>query len=157
MTAQRNAKNQAIRGAETQARSSVNSSSSPRKSLHTRNWHSLSLHSTTPHTHTFHNGLNHRTRRIPRNSPSPLLGHQRRLRERCFCRQPRSRQERPQAGRPQGPRALRTSTMLLRLPRHIERYCEWILDTNAVQSSHFHCWCSASNPAQMTSKEYPIY
>jgi hypothetical protein len=48
MTPERNAKNQAVGGgAETQARSSVNSSSSPRKALHTRNWHL----STTPLTH----------------------------------------------------------------------------------------------------------
>jgi hypothetical protein len=64
------------------------------------------------HTHNLpHNVLNHRTRRFPRISPSPRLGHQCRRRERCFCRQPRSRQECHQAGRSQGSRALRTSTM----------------------------------------------
>ena len=79
------------------------------------------LHSNHTAHNLTHNGLNHRTRRFPRNPPSPCLGYQLGRRKRCLCRQPRSRQERSQAGRPQGPRALRTSMMPLRLLRYPER------------------------------------
>jgi hypothetical protein len=45
--------------------------------------------------------------------------------------------------------------MLLRLPRHIERYCEQHTEPNAAQSPHFHCCCSASN--QPKRQEMPRF
>jgi hypothetical protein len=144
MTTERNAKSQTIGGAETQARSSVNSSS---EALHTRN--PKPLHSTTPHTHTFtmasiigraafratrplgsENAASAASREADKNAlkqgarKDPELY----VRRRCLCAFPDTQKD------------IADNTHNPMLPNH-----------------HTLLVLSRKQPAQMTSKEYHIY